>query len=718
MRLKTTFILLACVLLLCGCASKRVSPSLDLAAISGEITKKPAPPSVIEAVEDGGKKSKEPEKLKAPSARGMEEGNTYLKNVRASATAPKVTGAKQDIQLNFDNADIYEVIQVVTSFLDINYIVDPAVKGVVNIKSGKPIPKSKLFGVFQKILHINGLDIRKEGDYYYIYPSKKASTTAVFGPGSIGHLRDSPRMVIQVVPVMYIPAPAAAKLLEPYLSEHGSIYTLPDQNLMVVADFESKVLDVLLILARLDVSPLASLKVRLVKVKEAPLFTLRDEMVEILSAIKINKKDFEGVTVLPLERVNALLLVGGDDSMLDTAEGWIEALDVVQAEGRDNIYIYNVRNSVASDLASLVNDLISGKNSATPLAKTEKPVTPGVAPGGTAQTVTTRTTPVRTSATSTTASGSGTSDLRFAGEPILLADDSRNIILLRALPPDYTRLTKLLERLDNMPRQVLIEVIVAEVKLSDSWKLGVEWSLKETNRFSNNGSSYTNTYSFGKAISDFTGLTYSVLNSAGDVVGLLQTIASDNDLTILSSPQLMVLNNETASINVGDQVPIITTQTSNLGTSGTDTTTETVQYKDTGVILSVSPKINYDGIIILDVIQQVSSANTNELGGTTSPIISNRELKTKLAVKNGQSIMMGGLISTNKNTIESGIPIVKDIPLLGWLFKSQEVTTDRTELLVMITPYVIESEGVLDQYIQKFREKVDELQLELKGKES
>ena len=237
-----------------------------------------------------------------------------------------------------------------------------------------------------------------------------------------------------------------------------------------------------------------------------------------------------------------------------------------------------------------------------------------------------------------------------------------------------------------------------------------------------NGSTYSNYYSLNPSQLDInisevtppaalTGFTYSVFNSAEDLAGVLNMIASDNDFSVLSSPQVMVLNNETATINVGDQIPIATSQTVSDDVNVNEV--RTIQYKDTGVILTVTPRINYNGVIILDIDQQVSEASLNALNETE---ISNRQIKTKLAVKDSQAILMGGLISKKIENGESGVPILKDIPLLGWFFKYQFESVRNTELLVMITPYVIESENVLDQYLRKFQEKTNELRNELNRK--
>lgn len=732
-----------------GCTPQRARTWVDLNEVSGKIEKKAEAAPVVEAAEPAGDKAPRTKDL-SPTATG---GNEYLKQLAPPEPVTIPTAAAgQEIGLNFDNADIYEFIQVVGEVLGFDYIVDPQVKGVVNIRSGKAIGKDNLYAVFKKILNINGVDIRKEGDLFYIYPSKAPATPTVQPPSAIGSLKGSSRMIMQLVPVMHLQASEAAKLIQPYLSEHGLIHTLEHQNTLIIQDFESKVIDGLSVLARIDVSPLASLKVRLVRIEKAPLFQLRDELLEIMNAFKVNKKDFESLSIVPMERVNSLLLVSKSEFLLDTADSWVRELDAVPSEGRDNIYIYNVRNSVASELATLVNSLISGEDLSTTkggagkkestaaktakkdaketkssLADANKDKDAKAADGAT-----NKTDKAEGGITAQNLSAKGLAGLRFSGEPMLLSDDTRNVILIRALQPDYSRIVKILERLDNLPRQVLIEVMVAEVSLDDSWEFGVEWALKNS-QLKINGSQYTQYFSTAKGspssvpfsglskMADSTsyGFAYSIFNSSGALIGLLNAIAAQTDVSLLSSPQILVLNNEEATVNVGRQVPILTSTSVPVTGNPTDLfQTSTIQYKDTGTLLKVRPRINHDGMVILDITQQVSSAVENDLGGTTSPIISTRELKTKLAVKDGQSLMLGGLINKDNHIAQNKIPLLGDIPLLGWAFKYESHTNNRTELLVMITPYVIESEDVLDQYIRQFQEKMNELRQEVSGKKA
>jgi general secretion pathway protein D len=639
---------------------------------------------------------------------------------------PKVVAGAAEtegILLNFDNADIFEVIQVIAGTLNLNYIIDPQVKGVVNIHSGSKIPINQLYAVFTKILHINGLDIRSEGDYQYIYVAKKLGNEWVSGPDKIAGLKDSSQFIIQVVPLAYLSSGEVLKLVEPYLSAQGTIYDLPQQNTVLISDYESKVLDVLRIIARIDISPLASLHIKLVRVDNAPIYDLRDELTEIFTALKINSKDFEGITVVPLERVNSLMLVSNSENQVQNGVDWIKELDVVPSQDRDNIYIYNVRNSVASGLAELMNQLLTEETPATQKTTGKKTTPATQTPEQKATKMPeqkTSKTATKKSTTGTTSTGKPLSSLRFVGEPVVFADDDRNVILIRALPADYTRIVKLLERLDNLPRQVLVEVLVAEISLTNDLEFGLEWFLT------------SNKYALGTSFNDVgtkqsldlkenlitsypSGFSYSF--SPGDVTGFLQTLASRNNFTVLSSPQILVLNNEKASVNVGQQVPIVTTETQNLSiattTANNTAVDKTVQYKDTGVILEVTPQINYNGIILLEVSQTVSKAVPNTTSDISSPMISKRELQTKLAVKNGQSILMGGMIDRNKTMTQSGIPFLMDIPILGNLFKYQYDKEDKTELIVLITPYVIESEDVLDQYTRDFEEKMKQLRPEL-----
>ena len=686
---------------------------VDLTQISENVTRaKAAAGGGFDQVEDNPEETV-PEEM-GPKIRNLsskdDSGNSYLSSMKGQKQYnPGKAPEGEGVMLNFDDANIYEVIQVITETLGLSYIIDPDVKGTVNIRSGSKIPNDQLFIIFKKILNINGLDIRSEGGHEYIFVAGKPSSLAIYGPSQVDQLSPSSRLVTQIVPVVHISSAEAQKLIEPYLSEHSVIYNLADQNLLIISDFEGQIIDALMILARLDVSTLSSMIVRLVRVENAPLFDLKDELTEILSALKINKKDHQGVQILPLERVNSLLMVGFNESLLNSAIKWVEELDRAPTEGRDSIYIYNVRNSVASELADLVTSLITDKSSTkskTTSSQSSKTAKKTVRPPGTTASKKSNTPSkaVKRPTSPAAKAAAGLASMQFAGEPALIADDARNIIMIRALFADYKRVMKLIERLDNLPMQVLVEVLVASVKLTNDLKYGVAWAVK------NNQTKIRDAgISFNLSGGSNTALNLA-FDSSLDVFKLLDFIATDGDVSVLSSPQVLVLNNETASVNVGSQVPIVTSdQLSDTGTSAN----RTVQYKDTGVILNVTPRINYNGIILLEIDQQVSSVASVKTGGLDSPTIDTKQIKTKIAVKDGQAILMGGMIGKDVTESESGIPMLKDIPYFGGLFRTKTFTNSQTELLIMVTPYVIESESVLDQYISSFKEKIIDLRAEL-----
>ncbi len=229
---------------------------INLAEINSKIERTGNVSGVLEKGAGEQQKSEEQPAQKAfPAGKGAK--NEYLKSfVPSEPPVPKAL-AGEGILLNFDNADIYEVIQSIAEILDINYIIDPQVKGTVNIRSGKKIPLDQLYPIFRKILEINGLDIRSEGEYQYIYVAKKHVSQLIRGPEQIRDLKESPRMVMQIIPIEHIPAAEAVKLVEPFLSDQGQVYNMQTQNLLIVTDFESKVLDCVNILAKLDVSPMA-----------------------------------------------------------------------------------------------------------------------------------------------------------------------------------------------------------------------------------------------------------------------------------------------------------------------------------------------------------------------------------------------------------------------------------------------------------------------------
>ncbi len=387
------------------------------------------------------------------------------------------------------------------------------------------------------------------------------------------------------------------------------------------------------------------------------------------------------IIVLPVAAANSLLVFAPDDKTLDHVIEWAKTIDQPNpSSSKDSVFYYPVTNTKAADIATILNGSNNNSNSAlsmgTPAASTAAGSAASVAPAVANNNVSQR---------------GGT----------VIVDEPRNALVFRGDPAEWQRLLPLIRQMDRAARQVMIEVTIAEVTLDDSQQFGVSWLAKDSHGKYNgiwqlgtlgstgNG---TGTGTGGTGGSSSSGLSYLV-----DVAGMnraqLTAIAQDQRVSILSTPRIMVKSGEEANIDVGTEVPTLTAQTTSAQqTAGSSNLLQSIQYRKTGIILNVKPTIYSDNRIDLDISQEVSEAQPLDASsGVSSPSILNRSLKTSLSLMDGGSVVLGGLVSTKDTKGNNGIPFLKDVPIIGNLFKSQSKQKSRTELLVIIVPYIIES---------------------------
>lgn len=281
----------------------------------------------------------------------------------------------------------------------------------------------------------------------------------------------------------------------------------------------------------------------------------------------------------------------------------------------------------------------------------------------------------------------------------VVVDKGSNTLIFQAKPDEYGQLLALLQSLDRPSKSALIEVTVAELKLDESSQLGFDWL---TNHLKSRGGYTVSAPNGGSAASG--GINISLFNGAGVAKFALEALASDNRATILSSPRLMARNGETASIQVGDEVPVITSQQS-AAVAGSSNVglLQTVQYRSTGVILKIKPVIHSGDQIDLDVMQEVSQPQQTKVGLTTSPTISTRKVETRLTLRNGSTVLLAGLIDGSGSQGSSGVPILKDIPIIGNLFSGQSSSKSRREMIILITPYIASDSGEAEAITDAFR---------------
>lgn len=369
------------------------------------------------------------------------------------------------------------------------------------------------------------------------------------------------------------------------------------------------------------------------------------------------------IMLLPLPGQNAVLVFAQNDEYLTHIAQWAEKLDQPsERTSGSGLFMYTAQNLSAAELAKTLDQLFEG--------------------GG------------RTVSAGTTNAGkegqpsANPASMATAGKVVV--DTTSNTLIFRTNSAEYSQMINILRSLDKPPKAALVEVTVAELTLSDDNQFGIEWLLKNV---SSSGSGVVGGTLGGLSIGTG-GLTVQRLVSGGDVRMVLNALASTNHANVLSSPRIMARNGETATIQVGQEVPLITSQQSSINSSNSDNigVLQTVQYRNTGVILKVKPVIHSGNRVDLEVAQEVSAAQNTVTGVNNSPTISTRKLETKMTLQSGSTVLLGGLISSNNSHGDAGIPVLKDIPVLGGLFGVQKQNKAKTELVVLITPYVMNTD--------------------------
>jgi general secretion pathway protein D len=447
------------------------------------------------------------------------------------------------------------------------------------------------------------------------------------------------------------------------------------------------------------------------------------------------------VSVSAIERLNAVLVTAMQPAYLAQVRTWVERLDQVGSGSARRLYVYRVQNGRAANLATVLqramglestntptqgtgsasdifaarsnNDLTGGSGGAGTLGRTP-PVLLGALPG-IGQTQGAPPSQPAGQGTLTTASSSDTGSEQNGMR--ITADEINNALVISATPDEYARIASALQQLDITPLQVVIDATIAEVDLTNQLQYGLQYYIQSgsfhgllANPPSSSTSSTTTTAPAGTPLSIFQGFSYlpgsnlAVTGANGSAV-ILQALSQLTNVQVLSSPNLLVLNNQAARIQVGDEVPIATQSAVSTLTPGAPQV-NTIEYRDTGVILSITPRVNASGLVLLDIAEEVSNPGTTSTSTISSPTISQRRVTSSIAVSDGQTIALGGLIQDSRSNGKNGIPVLQDVPVLGFLFGTHSNSISRTELIVLITPHVIRGDGDARAITDELRRKV------------
>jgi len=539
--------------------------------------------------------------------------------------------------LNFDDADVYMIIQTVFGeVLKVNYIVDPRVKGRVTFRAVAPVPAENVLPLMEVILRLNGIGVVEESGLYRIVPLSDISKE----PSPVSYGRDPAKIpttgkaLLQVVPITYVQSSEVLKLIAPFASTNAVLIDVPKGNQIIIVDTDANVK-------------------RLLK------------LVELFDNETLKKR-------------------------------------------KPQVFVYQVQNSKAKDIANLLQQIYLGGKATT----TERPSTPSrISPStlGSSQS-TPSTLPASSLPQVSTISTSG--EILVSDFTRIIPDEITNTVIIMSTPEDYTAIRKTIEEIDVVPRQVVIEGMIASVALTDNLSFGISALFKGNisnfggsadigTRFALNPQSLAvdpNNLSLG-------GFTFVGVDTAGTVRALITALATDSKAKVLAAPHILVSDNRDAKIQVGQQVPLITTETYG---STTIAPQRTFQYRDIGIILKVKPRINAGGLVSLEIYQEISTFETITLSGDQQILLDKTDVTTELVVQDGQTIVIGGLIREDTTKSRSGIPFLSRIPLIGWLFGNTEDDIKRQELIILLTPHVIKNQKEAKDMSTEFVDKMTE----------
>ncbi|TRW90258.1 type II secretion system secretin GspD [Candidatus Methylobacter oryzae] len=597
--------------------------------------------------------------------------------------------------LNFDDADLGEVAKVVLSdILGQNYVLSPKVTGKVTLQTTEALTKDELLPTLEMVLRMNNAVLAKDGKIYHIEPAAEALYSSTFSaPGSAG----GSGYQTKVIPVRNVGVEDIVKVIKPLVQEKTILTVDGTRNILVASGTPDELARVSDMVRTFDIDVLKGRSFGLFPLSHVEPETLIKELEEVFDK-KEKGEESEFFRFIPINRLNSVLAITHQARYLQDIESWIFRLDKANTESGGGVNVYKVQHSDAEELAGTLNEIFTGAQPADKSAK----VSPGKKAAeatnkqpGENKTDTAKTTN-RTARRSGGSGATGSETVANVEDVKIIADKANNSLVIVSSPREYEIILPIIMQLDALPLQVLIDAKIVSVDLKDDLKYGIQWFLDHGGSSIGSGN---NAVSLGQ-VATATGTAFatgglSAIYNSGVVNALLSAQAAKNNINVISSPSLMVLNNQQAKINVGDQVPIQTSTTSVPIAGGATTPSiavgSSIQYKDTGVTLDVTPRVNANGMVIMEIKQIVSNVVPQTNGVTSTATINKKEIESSVAVLDGETIVLGGLITEDNRDIQSGIPLLHDVPVIGPLFGQTIRNKDRTELVVLITPRVVKS---------------------------
>jgi general secretion pathway protein D len=578
------------------------------------------------------------------------------------------------ISLNFQNADMREVVQsILGDTLQLNYTIEPTLVGTMTISSARPVARDDLLPILEAALQINGAALVKSADGYKIV----AAASAAPGWADVGDA--TPGYGVSILPLRYVSARTLINLIDGFAARPGSIRAEPSHNLLIVVGTGSDRKSAIETALSFDQDWMQDQSVAILPLRNTKPETIIPELERIFKANQGNL-GADLVQFVPMSRLKAVLVVSSQREMIERAKTWVQRLDNEDSSLDARVYVYRVKYRDAPKLAQLLNQLF-GTGAASASSEPASQIQPNAPPLAT-ESDTPGADLVALPPTDAAVVADVVSDQPSTGKRVRIqADASNNSIVIFADAETRQDILAALGRIDVPQLQVAINVTMAEIRLTDQLRYGVQFYLQHQDEGS--------VSLFGAAVNqigqEVPGFNFLLgTNSSPDVV--ISAFDQITDVQILSSPSLVVVENETARFQVGDQIPIITRTVTSVQDSSAPVSNE-IEYRDTGIILQVKPRVSENGVVSLEIEQEISSV----AGGsaTLTPTITNRKVSSSISVADGQTVLLGGLISEQSDRGKSGIPGLHRLQGIGNLFGRTGKGSNRIELIILIRPSVI-----------------------------
>ena len=632
--------------------------------------------------------------------------------------------------LNFENTPVATVAKVVLGdILGMGYTIDPRVQGTVSLVSARPVPKSDIVFVLESALRLSGIVLLRDASGYRLTPLGDA-----IGAGRVDAeaANPEPGYGVSVVPLQYVGAQTLLKLMDSFATRAGSVRADPTRNLLLIQGTGAERRSAVDTVLSFDVDWMRGQSVGIYPINNSAPEPMIAELEKIMdtgdSGLSQNLVKFQVVS-----RLNAIMVVSRKPALLQTAATWIRRLDRADSE-RTSVHVYRIRYGDARQLAKVLNDMFTGSSSSS-IDSAENQIAPGS--GGAAPSVADRlsfnSNPMGSSSSANPSSRIGTSNVprsepavssdasssgnsgslgKSGGQPVtpnvrITPDAINNALLIYADRESYRIISSTLQQLDQPVLQVAIDATIAEVTLNNELTYGVQFFLSSKTLGSvintQSAASTAATAATSAAINRvLPGFNFLVGSEASPKV-ILDALHSVTSVKVLSNPSLVVINNQTATLQVGDVVPVSTGSATVLTTA--NTVVNTIDYRNTGIILRVVPRITANGNVRIEVEQEISNVTAAAVA-TLTPTVAERKVKSSISVANGQTVLLAGLISEQQNGDRNGIPALDEIPIFGDAFSTQHKKGTRTELIIFIRPQIIRDGSDAHNVAEELRSKV------------